>query len=216
MTKSTARGAAVLAGALVLAGGGAAADDAGTVYGHQAKTIDGADASLGEHRGKVLLIVNTASRCGFTPQYEGLEELWRAYKDQGLVVLGFPCNDFGGQEPGTESEIKAFCSERFEVSFPLFGKVRVKAGDGQHPLYRDLVAGTTNAATAGAIKWNFTKFLVGRDGKVTARFESMTKPTAQAVREAVERELAKPAPAPAPAPPPAPAPGPGSAGKAGF
>jgi len=149
--------------------------DSGTVYAFSAKSLDGKDVSLAEYRGKVLLIVNTASQCGFTPQYAGLQELYNKYQKQGLVVLGFPCNQFGGQEPGSEAEIGKFCATNFGVTFPLFAKIDVN-GDLAHPLYDCLKSSAPGILGSEAIKWNFTKFLIGRDGKVLNRFGSATKP----------------------------------------
>ncbi len=150
------------------------------------KDIDGHDTSLGAYRGKALLIVNVASRCGFTPQYEGLEALWRKYKDQGLMVLGFPSNDFGGQERGTADEIKKFCSTRYSVSFPLFQKLKVK-GPEKHPLYAELTGPTSPAP--GEVKWNFGKFLVSPDGAIVARFDSEVEPNSPELIKAVEKVL---------------------------
>jgi glutathione peroxidase len=147
-----------------------------------AKTIDGETQSLADYKGKVLLVVNTASECGSTPQYAGLEGLWRHYRDRGLVVLGFPSNDFGGQEPGDEAAIKTFCETKFHVSFPLFAKIKV-TGAGQSPVYRFL------AADYGEPKWNFHKYLVNRDGKVIKAFPSSVPPEDHALRAAVEAEL---------------------------
>jgi glutathione peroxidase len=147
-----------------------------------AKTSDGAEQSLGDYKGKVLLVVNTASECGSTPQYAGLEGLWRHYRDRGLVVLGFPSNDFGGQEPGSEAAIKTFCETKYHVSFPLFTKSQV-TGDGQSPVYRFL------SADYGPPKWNFHKYLVNRDGKVVKAFPSSVPPEDHALRAAVEAEL---------------------------
>jgi glutathione peroxidase len=144
----------------------------------------GSEVSLGEFRGKVLLIVNTASRCGFTPQYAGLEALYRKYKDRGLVVLGFPSNQFGGQEPGTAAEIGAFCEKNFGVSFPLFAKIDVN-GPNAHPLYDFLKRrkpGILGIFGAAGIKWNFTKFLVDRKGNVVGRYGSNTTPASLAGR----------------------------------
>jgi glutathione peroxidase len=137
------------------------------------KTIKGADASLADYAGKVLLVVNVASKCGLTPQYEGLEKLYRDHKDDGLVVLGFPANDFAGQEPGTNEEIQSFCTTNFGVDFPMFEKITVK-GEGKHPLYAELIA---ESDTPDAdIQWNFEKFLVSRDGHVVRRFSPRTTP----------------------------------------
>ena len=149
-----------------------------SVFAFSAETLDGRQASLAEFAGKVLLIVNTASQCGFTPQFAGLEKLYRAYKDRGLEVLGFPCNQFGAQEPGSAAEIGAFCEQNYGVSFPMFAKIDVN-GEKAHPLYRFLKKekpGLLGPLGNGAIKWNFTKFLVDRDGKVVARYASTTKP----------------------------------------
>ena len=137
--------------------------------------IDGNLQPLSQYAGKVLLVVNVASQCGFTPQYTGLERLWRDYRDRGLVVLGFPCDQFGHQEPGDESEIRNFCSLNYEVDFPLFAKVDVN-GDGAHPLWRWLKAQQSGILGTEAIKWNFSKFLVGRDGQVVARYAPVDKP----------------------------------------
>jgi len=152
------------------------------------KTIDGKETSLGSYRGKVLLVVNVASECGFTRQYKPLEAIYRKYKDRGLVVLGFPCNDFGGQEPGGNSQILNFCQTRFDVTFPMFDKLKVKPSPEQHPLYTALT--TKGAAFPGAVEWNFTKFLVGRDGKVLARFPSAEEPDGTKLTAAIEKALA--------------------------
>lgn len=144
--------------------------------------LDGTSQPLSAYRGKVVLLVNTASQCGHTPQYQGLEALWRDYREQGLVVLGFPCNQFGGQEPGTAAEIAAFCEVNFGVSFPLFARIEVN-GPGTHPLY-----GWLKAGHPGDIEWNFAKFLVGRDGRVAARFAPDTQPADLA--GAIEQHLA--------------------------
>ncbi|HEY4943118.1 MAG TPA: glutathione peroxidase [Rhizomicrobium sp.] len=146
-----------------------------TIYDFSAKTLQGKDVSLSDYRGKPMLIVNTASRCGFTPQYEGLEKLYREHRDQGLVVLGFPCNQFGAQEPGTEDEIGAFCQTNYGVSFPMFAKIEVN-GAGAHPLYDFLRAEKAGILGTRNIKWNFTKFLIDRGGKVAGRFAPTTKP----------------------------------------
>jgi glutathione peroxidase len=149
-----------------------------TVYGFSAETLDGRATSLGDFKGKVLLIVNTASQCGFTPQYAGLEKLYQTYKERGLEVLGFPCNQFGAQEPGTAADIGAFCERNYGVTFPMFAKIDVN-GDQAHPLYQFLKKekpGLLGPLGGGSIKWNFTKFLVDRSGRVVARFASTTKP----------------------------------------
>jgi glutathione peroxidase len=154
------------------------AETTDTVYGFSAERLDGGAASLSSYRGKVLLIVNTASQCGFTPQYAGLEALFRTYNERGLEVLGFPCNQFGAQEPGSAAEIGAFCEQNYGVSFPMFAKIDVN-GDQAHPLYRFLKKqkpGLLGPLGGGAIKWNFTKFLVDRSGNVVARYASTTRP----------------------------------------
>lgn len=148
---------------------------ADSLYDLSALAIDGRETRLSEYAGKVLLIVNTASECGFTPQYGGLEALYRKYADRGLVVLGFPCNQFGSQEPGGEAQIAAFCTDRFEVSFPMFAKIDVN-GPTAHPLFRFLKEHAKGVLGSEGIKWNFTKFLVGRDGQVIDRYAPMTKP----------------------------------------
>ena len=160
-----------------------------TVYDFSAETLEGRPASLGEFAGSVLLIVNTASQCGFTPQYAGLERLYQTYKDRGFAVLGFPCNQFGAQEPGSADEIGTFCEENYGVSFPMFAKIEVN-GVNAHPLYRFLKKekpGLLGMLGSGAIRWNFTKFLVDRGGRVVARYASMTKPEKLATK--IERQL---------------------------
>ena len=146
-----------------------------SVYDYSAKTLDGQDVSLADYRGQVLLIVNTASKCGFTPQYEGLEALYKAYKDRGFTVLAFPCNQFGAQEPGDAAEIANFCSLTYDVSFPVMSKIDVNGADA-HPLYKFLKKEQKGVLGTEAIKWNFTKFLIGRDGEVVERFAPTTKP----------------------------------------
>lgn len=160
-----------------------------TVYQFSAPLLDGTAISLGRFEGHVLLIVNTASRCGFTPQYAGLEALYRAYKDRGFEVLGFPSNQFGQQEPGTAEEIGVFCSKNYGVSFPIFAKIDVNGRDA-HPLYKFLRRrrpGILGPLDAGRIKWNFTKFLVDRNGNVVARYGSSKEP--KALIPAIERLL---------------------------
>ena len=147
----------------------------GSVYDFSAPLLDGQVTSLARFEGKVLLIVNTASKCGFTPQYAGLEELYRTYKDRGLEVLGFPCNQFGSQEPGSAEEIGEFCERNYGVSFPMFEKIDVN-GDAAHPLYRFLKQSKPGLFGSERIKWNFTKFLVDRTGRVVDRFGPSTKP----------------------------------------
>ena len=145
------------------------------IYQFEAELLDGENKAFTDYEGKVLLIVNTASKCGFTPQYAGLEKLYEKYKDQGLVVLGFPCNQFGGQEPGTEEQIGVFCQKNYGVTFPMFAKIDVN-GDNAHPLYRFLKSSAPGLLGSESIKWNFTKFLIDRHGKVVDRFAPATKP----------------------------------------
>ncbi len=152
------------------------------------KDIDGKDVKLEKYKGNVLLVVNTASKCGYTPQYEGLEAIYEKYKAQGFYVLGFPANNFGAQEPGTEAEIKEFCESKYKVTFPMFAKISVK-GDDQDPLYKFLTSKETNPNFAGDISWNFNKFLVDKDGKVVARFSSENTPESEAVTQAIEKYL---------------------------
>lgn len=145
------------------------------IFDYSATDLSGAPVDLAQYKGKVLLIVNTASACGFTPQYAGLEQVYQQFRDQGVVVLGFPCNQFGHQEPGTESEIGAFCEKNYGVTFPLFAKVDVN-GEAAHPLFKQLKKDAPGLLGTEAIKWNFTKFLVGKDGKVVKRYAPATKP----------------------------------------
>jgi glutathione peroxidase len=151
------------------------------------KDIDGKATSLKAYQGKVMLVVNVASRCGFTPQYKGLEALHRKFKDQGFTVLGFPSNDFGGQEPGTAAEIKEFCTSNYAVTFPLFDKVKVK-GDSKHPLYAALTG--QSSPFPGEVGWNFGKFLISADGKILALFYSRVSPESADLISAVEKALA--------------------------
>jgi glutathione peroxidase len=146
-----------------------------SVYDFSANSLDGKPVALKDFAGKVLLVVNTASKCGFTPQYEGLEALYEQYRERGLAVLGFPCNQFGAQEPGTAEEIGSFCQKNYGVSFPMFEKIDVN-GDTAHPLYRWLKSSAKGVLGSEAIKWNFTKFLIDRNGKVVDRFAPTTKP----------------------------------------
>ena len=159
-----------------------------TIYDCTLPDIAGRPVNLGAFQGRVLLLVNVASRCGFTPQYAGLQQLYTRYQSRGLVVLGFPANNFLGQEPGTDAEIKTFCTTKYNVTFPLLAKLSVKGAD-QHPLYRFLTSKETNPDFAGAITWNFNKFLVGRDGKILARFGSRTAPDDKELVAAVEKAL---------------------------
>lgn len=155
-----------------------------TVYDFEAKTIDGGVQKLDAYKGKLVLVVNVASKCGFTPQYKGLEALWRQYKDQGLVILGFPCDQFGHQEPGDENEIKNFCSLTYEVSFPMFAKIEVN-GANAHPLYQHLKSAAPGLLGSEGIKWNFTKFLIGKDGQVIERYAPLDTP------EKIGKDIAK-------------------------
>lgn len=150
------------------------------------KTITGKDTSLADYKGKVVLVVNTASKCGLTPQYEALESIYDKYRRKDFVILAFPCNDFGNQEPGTEKEIRSFCKDSYDISFPLMEKIHVK-GPEQHPLYAALTG--EKGAFPGDVKWNFGKFLIGKDGKPLARFEPQTKPDSAEVTEAIEKAL---------------------------
>jgi glutathione peroxidase len=180
-----------------------------SVYDIPVRKITGADASLAEHKGKVVLVVNVASKCGLTPQYEGLEALYRKYRDQGLVIAGFPANDFAGQEPGTNEEIQSFCTTNFGVDFPMYDKITV-VGAHKHPLYASLIQAQPNAISTGPVRfaedlkkygispnaapellWNFEKFLVSRSGEVVARFAPDTKPDDPALISAIEVELAR-------------------------
>lgn len=151
----------------------------------EARLLDGSPKDLSDYAGQVVLVVNTASNCGFTPQYKGLQDLYEEFREQGFVVLGFPCDQFAHQEPGTEEEIGAFCERNFGVEFPLFSKIEVN-GSGAHPLY-DWLKSEKSGVLGGRIKWNFTKFLVGRDGRVIDRFGPNRKP--EDLREAVEEVL---------------------------
>jgi glutathione peroxidase len=170
-----------------ISGAAAMSDDAKSPLDFTVKNIDGQDVKLSKYKGKVVLFVNVASYCGYTKQYKGLQELHTKYKDKDLVVLGFPANEFGAQEPGTDAEIKAFCTSKYAVDFPMFSKLAVK-GAKQHPLYKCL---TANAKPAGDVKWNFEKFLVGRDGAIVKRFRSKDDPVGKELTAAVEAELAK-------------------------
>lgn len=160
---------------------------ASSIYDFSLPSIDGKPMPLSEFKGKVILVVNVASRCGYTPQYTALESVYEKYKDQGFVILGFPANNFGQQEPGTNEEIKTFCSSKYNVTFPMYGKVSVK-GDDQTPLYSYLTK-EANASVAGDIKWNFTKFLVDKNGHVVQRFESKVTPDSPEVVAAIEKQL---------------------------
>jgi glutathione peroxidase len=175
----------VLSGFLVLSTSLSAAS---SIHEFTLNSIDGQPTPLAQFKGKAVLIVNVASRCGFTPQYAGLEALYQKYKDKGLVVLGFPANNFLWQEPGTNEEIKAFCSTKYRVTFPMFGKVSVKGGN-QAPLYQFLTDKKASPSTGGAVGWNFTKFLADRNGKVIARFGSKVAPESPELVKAIEAAL---------------------------
>lgn len=159
-----------------------------TIHDLEVKTIDGKTQKLSAWAGKALLVVNVASKCGFTPQYTGLEALWRKYRDRGLVVLGFPCDQFGHQEPGNEEEIRSFCSLKYDVTFPMFAKVEVN-GENAHPLFRHLKKAAPGLLGTEAVKWNFTKFLVGRDGRVVDRYAPTAAP--ESLAGDIEKALAE-------------------------
>jgi glutathione peroxidase len=161
---------------------------ASSVHDFTMKDIDGGDVKLDKYKGGVVMIVNTASRCGYTPQYEGLQTIYDQYKDRGFVVLGFPANNFMGQEPGTEKEIKEFCTLKYNVTFPMFSKISV-TGTDQHPLYGFLTNKKTNPEFGGDISWNFNKFLIGKDGTIVGRWGSKDKPEDPAVTAAIEKQL---------------------------
>lgn len=152
------------------------------------ETAEGKETSLADYKGQAVLLVNVASKCGYTKQYSGLQKLYEEKKDGGLVILGFPCNDFGGQEPGTIDEIVKFCSDKYSVTFPIMAKVHVK-GEEQHPLYKELTG--SEGAFPGEVKWNFEKILIGKDGKPVARFDSKTTPDSPELTKAVDDALAK-------------------------
>lgn len=154
------------------------------------KDIDGKDVPLSNFKGKVVLVVNVASFCGYTRQYQPLQELYELYKDKGFVILGFPANDFGAQEPGTDAEIKQFCSTKYDVTFPMFSKIAVK-GESKHPLYQWLTSGGGKQALAGEVKWNFEKFLIGKDGAIIERFGSGDLPMGSKMKDAVAAALSK-------------------------
>jgi glutathione peroxidase len=167
-----------------------AAMSATSVHEFTMKTIDGKAVPLSQFKGQVMLVVNVASRCGYTPQYEGLEKLYETYKAQGFVIAGFPANNFGAQEPGTDAEIQTFCKSKYSVTFPMFSKISV-AGPDKAPLYRFLTDTSAHSLTSGEIQWNFTKFLVDRDGKVIQRFEPDVEPMSRQVISAVETAVKK-------------------------
>lgn len=178
------------AGALIHHHGGyAEAASPKSVLDFKVRDIDGKDVKLKKYKGNVLLVVNVASKCGYTPQYEALQATYLKYKDQGFTTLAFPANNFGGQEPGTATEIKEFCESKYKVTFPMFAKISVK-GEDQDPLYAFLTKPETNPQFAGDIKWNFSKFLVDRKGNVVARFEPKIKPDGPEITAAIEKYLA--------------------------
>lgn len=165
-------------------------DDAGVadnIYQFEMENIDGEETSLSTYEGQVLLIVNTASECGYTPQYEGLQAIFEKYQDRDFKVLGFPANNFGGQEPGTDEEIKQFCKTNYDVTFPMFSKISVK-GDDQHPLF-SFLTGAENPDFTGEIKWNFEKFLIDRSGNLVHRFRSAVEPQSEEMTNAIETAL---------------------------
>ncbi len=174
--------------ALCVAGLAASALAATSPLEFKVKDIDGKKVDLSKYKGKVVLMVNVASKCGLTPQYEQLQALHDEYAEKGLAILGFPANNFGKQEPGTNKAIKRFCTSKYDVKFDMFAKVSVK-GDDQCELYKFLTSKEDNGKFGGEIKWNFTKFLIGRDGKVISRFEPRTKPDAKKVVSAIEKAL---------------------------
>lgn len=181
---------APLFGLLMAAPAAPAQEKAKSVHEFTLKNIDGKDVPLSTYKGDVVLIVNVASKCGLTPQYEDLEAVYEKYKDKGFTVLGFPANEFGKQEPGTDAQIKEFCTKDYGVKFPMFSKIVVK-GDGIHPLYAYLTGKDTNPKFAGEIPWNFTKFLVNRKGEIIARFEPRVTPDSPEVIKAIETALAE-------------------------
>jgi glutathione peroxidase len=158
------------------------------IYDFSMKSIDGKNIPLSSYKGKVLLLVNVASKCGYTPQYKGLEALYRKYRDKGFVILAFPANNFGQQEPGSDVEIKDFCTTTYDVTFDLFSKISVKGSD-QHPLYRFLTSAETNPEFAGDVKWNFQKYLIGREGRITGKFASAVDPLSAELTTAIEKAL---------------------------
>jgi len=176
--------------ALFATAAGAQAADAKSPLDYTLNGIDGKPVDLSKYKGQVVLVVNVASKCGNTPQYKGLEEVYKKYNDKGLAVLGFPANEFGAQEPGSDQEIADFCKSTYKVDFPMFSKVVVK-GAGITPLYKHLTSKESNPQFAGDVTWNFEKFLIGRNGQVVARFSPKTKPESDEVTKAIETELAK-------------------------
>ncbi len=177
----------MMSGATTVYAKGGTVPDSG-IYSFTMKNIDGAEVPLSSFNGKVLLLVNVASKCGYTPQYKDLEALYRKYKDQGLEILGFPANNFMWQEPGTDAEIKAFCTTTYDVTFPMFSKISVKGND-QHPLYRYLTSESTDPKFAGDVKWNFTKYLIDRKGGIVGKFVSKVTPLSDELVGAIESAL---------------------------
>jgi glutathione peroxidase len=175
---------------IAVLGAGRSGSDPGAraIYDFTMNDIDGKPVNLAEFKGKVVLVVNVASRCGFTPQYEGLQKVYLKYQQQGFVILGFPANNFGFQEPGTNAEIKGFCSAKYNVTFPIFSKISVR-GEDIDPLYKYLTDKASNPQYGGDIKWNFNKFLIDRQGKIVARFEPPVKPDSDQVMHAIEKAL---------------------------
>jgi glutathione peroxidase len=159
-----------------------------SVYEFSMKDINGKDVKLADYKGKVLLLVNTASQCGYTPQYKGLQMTYQKYQAQGFTVLGFPANNYGGQEPGSNDEIKEFCTMRYKVTFPMFAKISVK-GEDQHPLYQYLTAKESNPQFSGDVTWNFNKFLVSKSGQIIGRFGSKVEPESPELTGAIEQAL---------------------------
>lgn len=179
----------VLCAALLIVPAGTRAGGAEkSIYDFTMKSIDGKPIPLSTYKGKVILVVNVASRCGFTPQYKDLEALYRKYADRGFAILGFPANNFREQEPGTNAEIKQFCTATYGVTFPMFSKISVKGND-EDPFYRYLTSPEANPSTSGEVMWNFQKYLVGRDGKVLAKFLSRVTPMSEEVTSAIESAL---------------------------
>jgi glutathione peroxidase len=181
---------AIVAVLFFLIGGSVIAAEKNAGLDFTVRSLDGKDVPLVEYRGKVLMIVNVASKCGLTPQYKQLQALYEKYGKDGLVILAFPCNQFGAQEPGSPAEIQRFCTVNYSVTFPLFAKVEVN-GDGASPLYKHLTALSLTPKGPGRIAWNFEKFIVGRSGEVVARFDPRTKPDAPEIIKVIEAELAK-------------------------
>jgi glutathione peroxidase len=161
-----------------------------TLYDFGMKTIDGGEQRLSSYRGKAVLVVNVASKCGLTPHYRGLQQIYDEYREDGLEVLGFPCNQFGAQEPGSDAEVKQFCTSRYSVTFPMFSKIEVN-GPGRAPLYAWLTAQSTQPDGPGDIAWNFAKFLIGKDGRVRARFNPQVEPGSNEIRNAIGEALAE-------------------------